>query len=147
MKPICLDLYIPRILAKISVESITETFNSLAIGRVFYIDTRNRINEKGNAYYFAFISIELFENDSADLFYYLLNRWGKTKVLYDNSNILKYWEIQKYIQKEKRSPLILPPKKTVTFTEKDRRDMEKEYDELQREIFNLGGNQGFLYSA
>lgn len=147
MTPITLDLYIPRILSKVPVESITETFNSLGIGRVFYIDTRNRVNEKGNAYYFAFLYIELFENESADLFHYLLNRWGKTKVLYDNSNILKYWEVQKYVPREKRNPPVSPNKTMVAFTEQDRKDMENEYEELQREIFNLQGTYGFLNSV
>lgn len=137
MAPVILDLYIPRILAKVPRESISETFNSLGIGKVFYLDIRNRVNEKGNAYYFAFLSIEIFENESADIFHHLLNRWGKTKVLYDNSNMLKYWEVQKYVPKEKRSPPSSPKKNVVAFTENDKQDMEKEYDELQREIYNL----------
>ena len=86
MTPNVLSIYIPRMLGTITKEIITDTFDSLHIGNVSYIDMHKRVNENNNSYYFAFITLELYDTDSAKNITKILNRDGITRITYDTKN-------------------------------------------------------------
>lgn len=158
-----ITLYIPRILGNIKQTKIINVFEKLEIGKVFYIDMHYRINENKHPYYFVFISIKLFNTSNAIDFYNKLNQKGVINLYYNNDKI-QYWQIKRHITREMRNiniPLHLCTFKSPTsmcercdadcvfttelmrngvhksFTMKDKFDLEKEYDELQKEIFNM----------
>ena len=54
-------MYIPRILGTTTTKDVVNTFKYLNIGNVFYIDMHKRVNENQNAYYFAFLIVNLFD--------------------------------------------------------------------------------------
>ena len=61
-----INIYIPRILGKIRENYIIEIFHSYGIGNVTYIDMHHKINENKKPYSFAFLSLELYDNDFAN---------------------------------------------------------------------------------
>jgi len=142
---------------------IHDAFNRMGIGRVTELDMVYKINENYNAYYFAFIKISPYNTpQSADL-QYELNKNKHTNLVYDEE-AGQYWVINKYIPREQRnnyntnSPQYNDPIIDLTttiwtpvesiikslskdnwpqltaFSEKDKQDLVKEYEELEREI-------------
>jgi hypothetical protein len=132
-------IYIPRILDSVSNKTITDTFQAMRIGSVYYIDKHRKVNERNKVYHFAFINIELFDTPEAKSFMYSIMRNGSFKLIYDMANIL-YWEVKPYVDREKRAPSISEATTEAiasanpTFTKQDLADMEKEFDDLSREI-------------
>jgi hypothetical protein len=59
-------------------------------------------------------------------------RNGSFKLIYDAANIL-YWEVKPYVEREKRAHSV-STEASPTFTKQDLADMEKEFDDLSREI-------------
>jgi hypothetical protein len=96
-----LNVYIPRMLGNINKKTVTDTFTELNIGNVFYIDMHKRVNENNNSYYFAFISLELYDTESAKNIKRILNRDGITRITYDTKN-KQYWEVKQHIHREFR---------------------------------------------
>ena len=123
-------IYIPRILDSVSNKTITDTFQAMRIGSVYYIDKHRKVNERNKVYHFAFINIELFDTTEAKSFMYSIMRNGSFKLIYDAANFL-YWEVKPYVDREKRAPSVST---SPTFTKQDLDDMEKEFDDLSREI-------------
>lgn len=132
-------IYIPRILDSVSNKTITDTFQAMRIGWVFYIDKHRKVNERNKIYHFAFINIEIFDTPEAKSFMNTIARNGSFKLIYDMANIL-YWEVKLYIDREKRAHSVSEATAEViasaspTFTKQDLDDMEKEFDDLSREI-------------
>jgi hypothetical protein len=127
-------IYIPRILDSVSNKTITDTFEIMRIGSVYYIDKHRKVNERNKVYHFAFINIELFDTPEAKSFMYSIMRNGSFKLIYDAANFL-YWEVKPYVDREKRAPSTEAIASTsLTFTKQDLADMEKEFDDLSREI-------------
>jgi hypothetical protein len=123
-------IYIPRILDSVSNKTITDTFQAMRIGWVFYIDKHRKVNERNKIYHFAFINIEIFDTPEAKSFMNTIARNGSFKLIYEAANFL-YWEVKLYIDREKRAPSVST---SPTFTKQDLDDMEKEFDDLSREI-------------
>ena len=133
IKPPAMNLtkiYIPRILDSVSNKTITDTFETMRIGSIYYIDKHRKVNERNKVYHFAFINIELFDTPEAKSFMYSIMRNGSFKLIYDMANVL-YWEVKPYVDREKRAPSVST---SPTFTKQDLADMEKEFDDLSREI-------------
>ena len=124
-------IYIPRILDSVSNKTITDTFQAMRIGSVYYIDKHRKVNERNKVYHFAFINIELFDTPEAKSFMYSIMRNGSFKLIYDMANIL-YWEVKPYVDREKRAPSVSEATASPTFTKQDLADMEKEFDDLSR---------------
>jgi hypothetical protein len=134
-----LNIYIPRMLGTITKEIITDTFHSLHIGNVSYIDMHKRVNENNNSYYFAFITLELYDTDSAKNITKILNRDGITRITYDTKN-KQYWEVKQHIQRELR----VKEKENMTigfikrekeeFRQEFREDFHKDFAELLKEV-------------
>jgi hypothetical protein len=151
-------MYIPRILGTTTSKDVVNTFNQMNIGNVFYIDMHKRVNENRNAYYFAFLIVNLFDTPESNQIENVLNNTGITR-LYYNEEKKKYWEIKKHIDSKERSrtpsptsvvksyyfdnvnnnwntiskPVLYP----TSFTNSDKRDLEEEGQELMNEVFNF----------
>jgi hypothetical protein len=97
------SIYIPRILGNITRAFIVSTFHNLDIGKVYYLDMHKKINDKKRVYYFAFLSVELYDSQSAQMMTRLLNKNGITKMVYDEESN-HYWEIKKYVSRALRTP-------------------------------------------
>lgn len=150
-----INIYIPRILGNVKQNTIINTFRYMNIGDVFYIDMYKKINENKNPYYFAFISLKLYDSKPAEELENSLNEKGVTRIIYDKPRN-HYWEVKKHIDRSLRTRVPSPTsvsaiefftddysnetiiKKTeilrTSFTKQDRDDLEKEYEEIEREI-------------
>ena len=94
-----LNIFIPRILANITKKYIKNTFLSMNIGDVSYIDLRKRVNDKQSPYSFAFLKLELVNSVYSSKISNLIKEFGSTRLYYDNVN---YWELKNYIPHENR---------------------------------------------
>jgi len=154
-----INLYIPRILGNIKQNKIISLFKNMSIGDIFYIDMYKKMNENNNLYSFAFISIKLYDNKIAKDLEKTLNTTGVTRITYDYEKN-HYWEVKKHIDRSKRGACIPTSVSTIeffrndceiecnnkiqkpqksqlsdtVFTKKDKDDLEKEYEELEKEI-------------
>jgi len=106
-------IYIPRILGNVDKNFITATFDNLKIGKVFYIDTHNRVNENKNYYYFAFIMIQLYNTNEAITFYNSLCENDVIRIFYDIEEA-KFWEVKKHVEHKDRGHLSCKVKDTIT---------------------------------
>ena len=136
-----IDIYIPRMLGTVTEKEVIDSFYFMNIGKVTYIDMYKKMNENGYAYYFAFISLELYESNMAKLLQERLNNRNIMHLVYDEENN-QYWEIKKHIPKEQRTKsctisnnnnnTILP-----FYNEVEKERLINEYEELEKELFAL----------
>jgi hypothetical protein len=152
-------MYIPRMLGTTTRRDVVNTFNQMNIGNVFYIDMHKRVNENRNAYYFAFLIVNLYDTPESKNIEYLLNNTGITRLYYNEENE-KYWEIKKHIDVKQRSRIPSPtsianphhfdnvdnnewnnksksPLYPTQFTNSDKRDLEEECLQLMNEVFSF----------
>lgn len=130
-----INIYIPRILGKIKQNDINEIFHNYGIGHITYIDMHYKINENKKPYYFAFLSIDLYDTDFANYIYYKIIYENIFKFNYDK-NTNNYWELKKHIPINMRAKHIDIDTNTCTDAF-DRETLEEEYEELQREIYSI----------
>lgn len=131
-----LEVYIPRMLGNVSEIVVKNSFHSLKIGRVFYIDMYKKINENGYPYYFAFIKLSLYDSKFANL---VKNRVKTKKIMhlvYDKENN-QYWELKEHIPREKRENNNYNLKKNSFYDETEKQRMIQEFEQLEKEIFSL----------
>lgn len=156
-----IEIFIPRILGSINKHTVINTFNELRIGNITKIDMHKKINENNNAYSFAFISLDLYNNEYTKTFKHMLDTKEYTRVTYDYHRN-QYWEIKKNILPEFRAKNRIPSPNSITdaaffdndtddelvqmvkpvafklfeshFTQKDKVDLVKEYEELEMEM-------------
>jgi len=107
-----IQIYIPRILGTIKEKDVIEVFKTMEIGKVTNIDMKYKINENNNAYYYAFIDINLFSTIRSQNFKNSVIKFGMIRLLYDEMNA-QYWEIKHHIQKKDRTNM--KPIKDVPF--------------------------------
>jgi hypothetical protein len=142
-----INIYIPRILGKIKQNDIIEIFNNYGIGNITYIDMHYKINENKKPYSFAFLNLELYDNDYASYIYYKIMYENIYKFNYD-ANTDNYWELKKHIPIDKRTKSKNETKNQRYVNENapysmkyadafDENTLEEEYEELQREIYIL----------
>jgi hypothetical protein len=130
------NIYIPRILGKIKQNDINEIFHNSGIGHITYIDMHFKINENKKPYYFAFLSIDLYDTDFANYIYYKIIYENIFKFNYDNKTN-NYWELKKHIPINNRTKTNETLKSIVYTDAFDRETLEEEYEELQREIYSI----------
>ena len=156
-----IKIFIPRILGTITKNTVIKTFRELRIGNITTIDMHKKINENNNAYSFAFISIDLYNNEYTKSFKHILDTKEYTRVTYDYHKN-QYWEIKKHILPEFRAKSRIPSPNSITsffdndtviepkeivkplplqfklfeshITQKDKDDLVKEYAELEMEM-------------
>uniref|UniRef100_A0A6C0KFC8 Uncharacterized protein n=1 Tax=viral metagenome TaxID=1070528 RepID=A0A6C0KFC8_9ZZZZ len=154
-----IKMYIPRMLGTTTSRDVVNTFKHLNIGNVFYIDMHKRVNENQNAYYFAFLIVNLFDTPESKKIENVLNNTGITRVYYNKENE-KYWEIKKHIDSKERSRTPSPTSVAKAhgfdmvdanewknksksllypthFTISDKRDLEEECEQLMNEVFSF----------
>ena len=161
-----IDIYIPRILGDVSNNIVKNAFYNLNIGKVIELDMHRKKNENGYYYFFAFLKVELMDSEDANRLCTLLEERGIMHLVYDEE-ATQYWEIKKHVPKSERkkelntvnclseritanvknlfdeaTDYILPVNQsynhtTSIFTYQDRLDMMREYEELEREIYQL----------
>jgi hypothetical protein len=138
-----INIFIPRILSTVSKKTIKDTFKQMNIGNVTYIDMRKRMNENRNIYSFAFINVELMDTPKSNEISDKININGSTQLYYDDEH---YWELKHYIPHEDRSHsryleidelCRLLTKIPTSFSESERKMINHEFDELQRETDGL----------
>tara|TARA_B100000424_G_scaffold185760_1_gene144105 strand:- start:21504 stop:21920 length:417 start_codon:yes stop_codon:yes gene_type:complete len=130
-----IDIYIPRILGSICENYVKNSFHNLKIGKVIFIDMYRKINENGYAYYFAFITLELYDSKLANLLKERIITRQIMHVVYDEENN-QYWEIKQHVPREHRSMQKNVKNTIIPFynnVEKER--LLNEYEELEKEIF------------
>ena len=90
-------LFIPRILPNVTKKQIVDRFAELHIGRITHINSKYRVNEKKNEYWFAFLTITIWKTAEGCRF------WNEAVVCketicmdYFEKGVSKhlYWEIQ-----------------------------------------------------
>uniref|UniRef100_A0A6C0DBM5 RRM domain-containing protein n=1 Tax=viral metagenome TaxID=1070528 RepID=A0A6C0DBM5_9ZZZZ len=136
-----INIYIPRILGKIKQNDIIEIFHNYGIGLITYIDMHYKINENKKPYYFAFMSIDLYDTDFANYIYYKILYENVYEFNYDNKTN-NYWELKKHIpiNMRKKNIEILEYSSTENISYDDafdRETLEEEYENLQREIYSI----------
>ena len=137
-----IEIYIPRILGKINQNYINEIFHNSGIGYITYIDMHYKINENKKPYYFAFLSIDLYDTDFANYIYYKIIYENIFKFNYDNKNS-NYWELKKHVPIDKRirnnenNQNNEKKESNINTDAFDRKTLEEEYEELQREIYYI----------
>jgi len=137
-----LCVYIPRILGNVTRERIIEVFDYLDIGNVEFLDMHKKTNQNGYAYSFAFITLELYDTKPAKDIRNILLQNGETNLMYNLEKGL-YWVVKSHLDKENRKNASSPTSVTMTqeksfftsiFTEEDKIEMSKEFDDIAREI-------------
>lgn len=88
-----INVYIPRILGSVKKNEVIESFSQMDIGKVTNINMISKINEKKNKYYFAFITIKLFDTLRSTNFKNSLYKHNMIRLLYDEE-AAQYWEIK-----------------------------------------------------
>ena len=134
-----IDIYIPRMLGTVTEKEVIDSFYFMNIGKVTYIDMYKKMNENGYAYYFAFISLELYESNMAKLLQERLNNRNIMHLVYDEENN-QYWEIKKHIPKEQRTKsCTISNNNTILpfYNEVEKELLINEYEELEKELFAL----------
>ena len=159
-----IEIFIPRILGTVTKNTVINTFKELRIGNITSIDMHKKINENNNAYSFAFISIDLYNNEYTKTFKHILDTKEYTRVTYDYHKN-QYWEIKKHILPEFRAKSRIPSPNSITdaaffdndmnvelaqivkpatlklfeshFPHKDKDDLVKEYEELELEMLQI----------
>ena len=110
-----IEIFIPRILGSITKNTVINIFKELKIGNITTIDMHKKINENNNAYSFAFISIDLYNNEYTKTFKHILDTKEYTRVTYDYHKN-HYWEIKKHILPELRVKPRVPSPQSITGT-------------------------------
>ena len=99
-----MSIYIPRMFEYVKSEDIVETFRKLDIGHIYYIDLHNKINKKNKniEYHYAFVTIQLFDTESAEQWTSVLNKTGVSRVVYKNGTKRQNWDVKKHIERSLR---------------------------------------------
>jgi hypothetical protein len=101
-----------------------------------------KTNQNGYLYSFAFITVKLYETKPARDITRVLLQYGETNIMY-NLEKSQYWVVKSHVDKENRKNASSPTSMTMMddrsslssiFTEEDKIEMSKEFDEITREI-------------
>lgn len=115
-----LNVFIPRILANISATHLKNVFSDMKVGRVTYLDMRNRVNSNNYKYSFAFVTIDMYNTDIAKKLSNKIQEYGHAQLPYDEYN---YWELKSFVPREQRSP-VTAVTETAPVVEDDEKEPE-----------------------
>lgn len=116
-----LNVFIPRILANISATHLKNIFSDMKVGRVTYLDMRNRVNSNNYKYSFAFVTIDMYNTDIANKLRNKIKEYGHAQLPYDEYN---YWELKSFVPREQRSPVTVVTETTAPVVEDDEKEPE-----------------------
>ena len=163
-------LFIPRLLPNINKAFISEYFKKNNIGIITDIKDKQRVNEKNNKYWFAFLSVYFLDTSNGREMYERLLENEETVYMTYNKSEGKYWEIsirsqdrglyKKTVSMQVKVPDVKvvtvtpPPSPTkeleegeiyeTHFTFYDHVDIYKDYLELEKEIFGNNYHEPIL---
>jgi hypothetical protein len=150
------NLFIPRLLPNVTKQFICNYFAEKRIGIVKYINAKHRLNENNYKYWFAFVSVQFYDNYYGREMYEKMIEKEDTVFMTYNKEEGKYWEISLRSQDRKRNTKKMKIKEIqekkerriledgeideanileTNFTFYDQVEMYKDYMELEREIF------------
>lgn len=135
-----------------SKQFLTQTFEQLQIGTVIDVSIPEKIRINKNVG-IAFVKIKIINNEIGNNFIKKVKK-NNTRIYYNNGNKNEFWDITKYISKEKRkkriqkitNPIIFNKKEEVKqniinnpifYEYNDKNKINEEYELLEKEIFNL----------
>ena len=154
-----LSIFIPRVLSNVTKVDIVNTFKEMNIGEVTYIDLKKRINDNKFSYSIVFLKVELFDTIISSAICDLIEQNGSTKLFYDDTE-KNYWELKSYIPPEQRVKVLKEDEESMgedeesmgeeipelckqlmkipsIFTDEVIEMMNKEYEEIEREIARM----------
>jgi len=159
IQPVTMNIFIPRILPNISKNYIKNVFELMNFGNITYIDMRKRINLKNKIYYFAFIKVEMTDNQNIKMTK-LLETENENRLYYTDQD---YWELKPHIPQEEREikghqgheitklckELMTKPSHRdiypTSFTKEDLCNINSEYGEIERDISNIMKFENDIY--
>jgi hypothetical protein len=153
-----IEIFIPYVKYN-STQYLTQTFEKLLIGTVVDVSIPKNIKINENAG-IAFVKIKIFNNFIGNNFIKNVKQNRNTRIYYNNCYKDEFWDITKYITREKRK-IFIQTKKYINFVpfvsnnriEKqqkpissyyeynDKHKINEEYDLLEKEIFSLWFNK------
>lgn len=143
-------LFIPRILTSVSKKQITDHFVREKIGYCSNIKAKFRINENGFKYWFAFITIQFFDNSNARKFYKKVVEEEKVISMEYFDDVLKtprHWDIslRNLEKKTKKVDLEEGEIQESFFGEEECKEIYEDYLSVEREIQMYGYNFGMAF--
>ena len=90
-------LFIPRILPNVTKKQLVDRFAELHIGRITHINSKHRVNENKNEYWFAFLTITIWNTAEGCRFWNSVVVCKETICMdYFEKGVTRhlYWEIQ-----------------------------------------------------
>lgn len=144
-------LFIPRILPSVNQTHIKDQFLKEKIGYCSKIKAKNRINENGFRYWFAFITIQFFDTPNAHMFYQKVVEEDKMISMEYMDQRLgqpRYWDISlrnldkkaNLRKRERMEPLEEGEIYETCFGEEERKEIYEDYLEIERDIFGYHYN-------
>lgn len=98
-----MNITIPRVLSQVSTEEISRSFAIKKIGTVTAIHRFDRVNERGHAYWFAFITITPMNTSNSRAFVQLLKTGKQVFVVY---KMLSAWTFNEFSTRSSSAPFI-----------------------------------------
>jgi len=121
-------MFIPRIKTIITDKNMVSILHNSEIGNIINLEMHmsQNINDQ---YCYAFMVIEFYDNALAKYFYENIQKRGSILFVYDIET-QQSWEFKKHIPYSSRSS-------SPVTTYDDRNCLAKEYEDIQRELFQL----------
>ena len=135
-----LSIFIPRVLSNVTKVDIVNTFKEMNIGEVTYIDLKKRINDNKFAYSIVFLKVELFDTIISSAICDLIEQNGSTKLFYDDTD-KNYWELKSYIPPEQRVKVLKEDEESMGEDEEsmgeDEESIDEEIPELCKQLMKI----------
>lgn len=147
------NIYIPRILVNLTSDDIVQIFHDKSVGKVTYVDMHYKQNGSSQRYCFAFIGILFYDNPLTRYICDSIRGQGMFQFTY-NFEHNQYWELKRHVAQIDRVGKSLnvayvpssianvhrgkkPPVRNPYIAYDDRDCLAKEYEQLEREIFQI----------
>jgi hypothetical protein len=138
--------FIPFIRLSMNYDDVVQLFDRLMIGNIVHLDIHCKINERNQAYQFAFVHFEPYNTIQGVYVAENLFNNISTRVAYDPNSPSMYLEIKPYLQFEERITVqslcrelleVLPDRYIQPRNHSAFDTINEEYDEIQKEINEL----------
>jgi CO dehydrogenase/acetyl-CoA synthase beta subunit len=131
-----LSIFIPRVLSNVTKVDIVNTFKEMNIGEVTYIDLKKRINDNKFSYSIVFLKIELMDTITASALCDLIEQNGSTKLYYDETD-KNYWELKNYIPLEQRVKVTKEEEEEEEEEKEEEEEVEEDIPELCKQLMKI----------
>ena len=161
------NLFIPRLLPNISKQYVCDYITNNKIGVVTHIKSINRINEKNNKYWFAFLNVHFLDTTNGREMYEKIVKKEENVIMTYNAFEGKYWEISVRNQDRKlpsstsanTSVITTTPKQLEdgeideanildsVFTIYDHIEIYKDYMEIEKDIYGSNNAPNYAFTS